>query len=115
MKLAIRNYCNEGHDILRAEDMREALINHAVKGTTCSVNQIDKAAQSIKVKNIAQYNNFHNFQFEEGGIRMWRVYGIGAGKVLPYSTMVVPVILSQQLPDAALEGKSTSSCSHTAR
>ena len=25
MKLGIRNYCNEGHDILRAEDMREAL------------------------------------------------------------------------------------------
>jgi hypothetical protein len=89
MKLAIRNYCNEGHDILRAEDMREALIDHPVKGTTCSVNQIDEAAQSIKVKNIAQFNNFHNFQFEEDGIRMWRAYGIGTGKVLPYSTIVV--------------------------
>ena len=89
MTLAIRNYCNEGHDILRAEDMREALINHPVKGTTCSVNLIDEKAQSIKINNITQFSNFHNFQFEENGIRMWRAYGIGKGRLFPYSSVVV--------------------------
>ena len=89
MKLAIRNFCNQGHDILRAEDMREALMSHPVKGTTCSVNAIDETAQSIKVKNIAQFSNFHNFQFEDDGIRIWRAYGIGTGKFLQYSNIVV--------------------------
>ena len=31
VKLAIRRYCNEGHDILTAQDMRKALVER-VKG-----------------------------------------------------------------------------------
>ena len=89
-ELARRNYCNNGHDILQAEDMRKALINHLLKGSTCGVNLIDEKAQSIKVNNIAQFSNFHNFHFEENEeIRMWRAYGIGEGKLLPYSSIVV--------------------------
>jgi hypothetical protein len=31
----------------------------------------------------------NNFQFEQDGIKLWRAYGIGTGKVIPYSTIVV--------------------------
>ena len=37
MKSSIRAYCNEGHDILTAVDMRDALTQHPVKGNnSCS-------------------------------------------------------------------------------
>ena len=89
MKLAIRNYSNEGQEILQAKHMRGALINRPVKGTTCSVVQIDETARSIEVANIAQFSNLHNFQFEKDGLRAWKAYGIEPGKLIPYSSIVV--------------------------
>ena len=36
MKSSIRAYCNKGHDVLPAVDMRDALTQHPVKGTTAA-------------------------------------------------------------------------------
>ena len=36
MKSSIRAYCNKGHDVLTAVDMRDALTQHPVKGTTAA-------------------------------------------------------------------------------
>lgn len=33
-------------------------------------------------------NRLHNFQFEEKGIRVWRSYGKGPGKVFPFDHLV---------------------------
>ena len=41
MKLAIQKYCNEGHDIFTASDMRRALLERPVSETSTSVNRID--------------------------------------------------------------------------
>ena len=38
MRSSIRAYCNEGHDVLTAVDMRDALTQHPVKGTTTAVS-----------------------------------------------------------------------------
>ena len=32
---------------------------------------------------------FHNFKFEGEGIRIWRAYGIGQGKLIPYQDLIV--------------------------
>ena len=36
MKSSIRAYCNKGHDVLPGVDMRDALTQHPVKGTTAA-------------------------------------------------------------------------------
>ena len=41
MKASIRKFCNEGNDITRAADMRNALKERPVKGTTASVNTMN--------------------------------------------------------------------------
>ena len=43
MKSSIRAYCNEGHDVLTALDMRDALTQHPVKGTTTAVSIVDES------------------------------------------------------------------------
>jgi hypothetical protein len=73
MKHAIQKYCNEGHDILTASDMRRALLERPVSGTTASVNRIDYSSITIKVKNIDGISTYHNIEFEDTGIRVWKL------------------------------------------
>lgn len=63
MKGAIRRYGNEGHDILTASDMHEALKARQVKGTTAAVCQVSQTTNEIKVDRISNFSNFHNFFF----------------------------------------------------
>ena len=35
------------------------------------------------------FNFFHKFKFEGGGIRIWRAYGIGQGRLIPYQDFIV--------------------------
>jgi hypothetical protein len=89
MKCSIRAYCNEGHDILTAADMREALEHHYVKGTTAAVNVVDETKKSLTINKIEHFSNYHNFQYETTGVRVWRSYGIGCGKLISYDGVFV--------------------------
>lgn len=77
MKTCIRRYCNEGHDILTAADMRRALSERPVKGTSASVCVVDETKKTLEVNKIEGFSKLHNIQFEEKGIRVWRSYGVG--------------------------------------
>ena len=89
MKTSIRMYCCEGHDILTAGDMRDALQHHPVKGTTASVNVVDESKQDLLMKKLPQFSSFHNFNFEDSGVKAWKAYNVGQGKLFPYSSMYV--------------------------
>jgi uncharacterized protein YkvS len=89
MKLAIRRYCDEGHDILSAKDMKKALLERPVSGVTASVNKIDESKMSAEVKPMKNFNSFHNFEIEEQGLRVRKAYGVGKGKFIPFSDVVV--------------------------
>ena len=89
MKLAIRRYCNEGHDILTAQDMRKALVEKRVKGTTASVNTINETNKSLKMNDIPNISTYHNFNYEKNGVRVWKAHGIGPGKLINYENIYV--------------------------
>ena len=82
LKSSIRRYCNEGNDILTAQDMHTALNCRPVKGTTSSVNEVKTSVEQLSVKKIRDFSSYHNFQYEDAGIRVWKAYGIGRGKKL---------------------------------
>ena len=79
MKSSIRTYCNEGHDVLTAVDMRNALTEHPVKGTTAAVSGVKESEKSLSVNKIEQFSSLHNFQYEDSGLRVWKCYDIGKG------------------------------------
>lgn len=89
LKSAIRQYCHEGNDIMNALDMREALVSHPVKGTLNSVCKISNSATQLEVQKIKQFSAYHNFQYEPNGVRVWKAYGIGTGKLLPDESIYV--------------------------
>ena len=89
MKTCIRRYCNEGHDILTAVDMRRALSERPVKGTSASVCVVDETKKTLEVNKIEGLSKLHNIQFQEKGIRVWRSYGVGRGKEIPFEELVL--------------------------
>ena len=88
LKGALRRYCDEGHDILTASDMYQALQARQVKGTTAVVFEIDRS-QSIKVDRISNFSAFHNFSHAADGVRISKAYEIGPGKLIPWSQLNV--------------------------
>ena len=89
LKSSVRTYCSEGHDILTTSDMREALQEHPVKGATAAVSMVDESKKSLQLKKIEHFSSFHNFNFEQSGIRARKAYKIGRGKLFPYDTVYV--------------------------
>ena len=89
LKYSIQMYCNEGNDILTAFDMHAALTAHPVKGTSSSVNKINQSVSHIKVKKLNHFSAFHNFKYEEDGIRVWQAHGIGQGKKFKYEDVYI--------------------------
>ncbi|KAL9985690.1 hypothetical protein ACROYT_G008123 [Oculina patagonica] len=89
MKSAIRRYCNEGHDVLSAKDMRTALSERPVRGTTASVCSVNESQKTLEVKMTDHFSRYHNFQFESNGIRIWRAYNVGQGRLIPYQDIIV--------------------------
>ena len=89
MKSSIRCYCDEGHDINCAANMRTALLERPVRGVNASVCVIDERKNNLKVNKIDGFSKFHNFTYDDKGLRVWRAYGIGPGKLIPFDDVVV--------------------------
>ena len=50
MKLAVRRFCDQGHDgIQAARDKREALLQRPVKGVTAAVCEVNEKQRTIDV------------------------------------------------------------------
>ncbi|KAK3739171.1 hypothetical protein QZH41_006997 [Actinostola sp. cb2023] len=69
--------------------MQTALDERPVKGTTAAVCSVNEAGKTIEVKKIEGFSKYHNFSFEKDGVRVWRCYGIGRGKLVPYKRLIL--------------------------
>ncbi|XP_028417994.1 uncharacterized protein LOC114542718 [Dendronephthya gigantea] len=78
--------------------MRDALTKHPVKGTTAAVSVVNESKNTLSVHKIEQFSSFHNFRYESSGLRVWKCYGIGKGKQIPYDDIYIkhqaPTMLS---------------------
>ena len=91
MKSHIRRWVNEKHDVLTALDMKTALESHGgLKGCRIAVVKIDPVAENASPPNkIPGISLLNNFAFTKNGIRVWRAYNVGLGKVLLYKDLNV--------------------------
>ena len=82
MKNHMRRYLNEGNDINSACDMNKALDSYCgVKGCRVSVASTDTSEQELTQHKWSGIQSFNNFEFQRLGIRVWKTYGIGKGKL----------------------------------
>ena len=56
MKSCIRRFCNEGHDILTAADMKGALSERPVIGTITWVCAVDETRKTLEMKKMEGFN-----------------------------------------------------------
>ena len=81
----INVYLNEGHDVNNAAQMKEAVeSNGGIPGVIVKYVKLPEASSDkimVKWDGISALNNF---QFEERGIRVWKAYKIGPGKLVPW-------------------------------
>ena len=90
MKVHIKRWVNERHDVFTAEDMKAALESlGGIKGCRAAVIEVDTTRERSKEKRIPGISVLNNFQHEEFGIRVWKAYDIGAGRLIPYSALGV--------------------------
>ena len=43
----------------------------------------------LKVNKIHGFSKLHNFTYDDKGLRVWRAYDIGPGKLIPFGDVVV--------------------------
>ena len=120
LKSSIRRFCNEGNDIINAQDMQKALLTLPVKGTTASVNEIDESVNKLKMKKIKDFSSFHNFRFEDdGSLRVWKAFGVGNGKKITPNFIYIShqedtkLQVKAEFPPVEIQRKATSSVNST--
>jgi hypothetical protein len=83
MKSHMRRYLNEGNDIHTASDMKKALESYGgVKGCHVAVATVDATKQMINQHKWVGIQSFNNFEFLRTGIRLWKAFGVGKGKLI---------------------------------
>ena len=89
MKAAIRKFCAEGHDIVNVKHMREALKERPVKGTTGAVGLLDESSKNLEINKLQHFSELHNFRYEVSGLRTWKAYAVGPGKLIPWKSVCI--------------------------
>ena len=90
MKAHIKRWVNERHDVVTAADMKAALESHGgIKGCRVAVVEVDTTRERNKDNKIPGISVLNNFQYEERGIRAWKAYNIGLGRLITYSDLGV--------------------------
>ena len=84
LKGAIRRYCNEGHDVLTASDMHTALKERPVQGCTAAVCHLSETKKDLDIKKFQQFSAMHDFSYQQDGLRVWKAFQVGPGKLIPW-------------------------------
>ena len=80
IKVCIRTWVDERHDIITAEDMKQALESHGgLRRCRTAVVEVDTTKAVGNDNKIPGTSLINNFLFEEGGIRTWKGYNVGLG------------------------------------
>ena len=69
--------------------MHQALKERLVKGTTAGVTILDESSKILEVQKIKQLSELHNFRYEESGIRVWKAYAVGVGRLIPWQSLYI--------------------------
>ena len=94
MKSHMRRWLNEKHDITTAEEMKLALESHGgIKGSRAAVVKLNPTKDNASDNKIPGISLLNNFAFEKNGIRVWRSFDIGSGRLIKFNELqIVPQV-----------------------
>ena len=88
MKAHIRRFVDENNDVVTADDVKRALESHGgLRGCRAAVVETDASKDLNEANKIPEISLFYNFKYEKKGIRVWKAYEIGKGRLLTYKDL----------------------------
>ena len=69
--------------------MRRALSERPVRGRTACVCSVNEPHLTVEVNRTVGFSRYHNFKFDLNGVRVWKMYGVGQGRLIPYEDIIV--------------------------
>lgn len=85
IKAHVRRYINEGHSVTTATEFKQAADSHG--GIPCcqvfTAQPVHAAANQPKV-HVPSMSFYNNFRLSNTGVVMWKAYGVGEGKTIPW-------------------------------
>ncbi|KAK3733835.1 hypothetical protein QZH41_007142 [Actinostola sp. cb2023] len=88
IKGAIGRYIDEGHDVANSLQLKTAIESgQGITGVTATYAAVtSQSTLSVKWDGISLLNNF---EYEEHGIRVWRAFNVGPGRLVPWANFQV--------------------------
>ena len=90
IKSHMKVYLNSGSNIETSDEMKEAILSSggmsSVRATSCGPPSAT-ANSNIKLEGVSSISNV---QYDDKGLRVWKAYEIGPGKLIPWEKLDVP-------------------------
>jgi hypothetical protein len=88
IKAHVRRYINEGHDVQNAQDLRDAIISEGgLNGVRVALVDADDTEMKSKLPQVklAGISFLDNFEYSDKGVKVWKAFEVGKGKLLNQS------------------------------
>lgn len=92
----VGRYVNEGNDVTNAVELKTAI--ESGQGTTgVRVSHVDVKPSSASYVKWDGISTLNNFEYEDNGVRVWRAFNVGCGKLIPWSTFEESLQMPKEL------------------
>ena len=109
----VGRYVNEGNDVVNAKQLKTAI--ESGQGNTVKASYVavkTSSTPSIKWDGISLLNNF---KYKETGVRAWRAFNVGPGRLIPWSTFEGALQLPEPLEGLDFPSQNASGTAPTFR
>lgn len=90
IKAHVKRYINEGHDVQNAQDLRDAITSEGgLNGVRVALVDADDTEMKPKVPQakLAGISFLNNFEYSDKGVKVWKAFEVGKGKLLKKNEM----------------------------
>ena len=102
IKAHIRRFLNEKNYVGTAEEMKTALESHGgLRGCRVAVVEMESSKELNEGNKIPEISLLYNFKYENNGVRVWKAYNVGSGKLLTNRSLSIQ---HQDLPSLKVIG-----------
>ena len=87
-KSHVNRFLNEGNDAISAEQVKKALEPHGgVRSVVPYVVEYPESAGKCPTQRIPDVSLLHNYQYCHDGLKVWKAYNIGTGKLAAWENL----------------------------
>ena len=88
IKAHVLRYINEGHDVVTADDFKEAMLSYGgVRGVRVALVDAKEQLPSSLLGKLEGVSSLNNLYYGDESLIAWKAYDVGIGKTIPWSQL----------------------------